>query len=173
MFPALQSAIARRFGCPDKVKGLPQSMRLPSFLHQKNPHRPQLVRIVDGIGDPARPPYTVQEVIEGLGLALDPIGQAQAPSDPDGGATYNLSAAQFTELRSAPNYIRTDDRGDWIATGMALRSLGDVGRELWLTNVASCTVFIDGNGPTFALTKSIPLPILLNSVYPIEGLAAS
>lgn len=38
-----------------------------------------------------------------------------------------------TELRSALTYLRADDRDLWIAVGHALKELGEVGRELWLT----------------------------------------
>lgn len=38
-----------------------------------------------------------------------------------------------SELRSALNSMRSDDRDLWIATGHALKELGELGRELWLT----------------------------------------
>jgi putative DNA primase/helicase len=37
------------------------------------------------------------------------------------------------DLRSALNFLRADDRAEWIAIGMALKVLGEQGRELWLT----------------------------------------
>jgi putative DNA primase/helicase len=36
------------------------------------------------------------------------------------------------DLRSALLHLRADDRGLWVRIGMALKSLGDVGRGLWL-----------------------------------------
>lgn len=42
------------------------------------------------------------------------------------------TAEQVVELRSALLHMRSDDRGLWVDVGMALKSLGDVGRGLWM-----------------------------------------
>jgi hypothetical protein len=39
----------------------------------------------------------------------------------------------IADLRSALNFLRADDRDVWARHGMRLKTLGDVGRELWLT----------------------------------------
>jgi hypothetical protein len=44
-----------------------------------------------------------------------------------------IDAAIVADLRLALNAIRADDRDVWIRIGHALHSLGEVGRELWLT----------------------------------------
>ncbi len=56
----------------------------------------------------------------------------QAPEGPPA-ADPVLDAKSVTELRDALNAIPSDDRDVWIKMGMALRTLGDVGRGLWLT----------------------------------------
>lgn len=61
--------------------------------------------------------------------AAQPATTAAIKSD----AAQSVTHAQVTELRSALNSIRADDWDTWIRMGMALRCLGDVGRELWLT----------------------------------------
>jgi len=44
----------------------------------------------------------------------------------------HVKETTIQHLRSALNHLRSDDREDWIKTGMALKSLGDIGRGLWL-----------------------------------------
>lgn len=45
-----------------------------------------------------------------------------------------VSPKTITDLRSALNFIPSDDRTVWVAVGMALKTLGDmVGWELWAT----------------------------------------
>jgi len=45
------------------------------------------------------------------------------------------------ELREALLYLPADDYGEWIAVGQALRSLGDVGREIWNDWGATSSMF--------------------------------
>ncbi|WP_323809925.1 AAA family ATPase [Sphingobium baderi] len=45
----------------------------------------------------------------------------------------HVDSKTVTELRSALTYLRADDRHLWVAVGHALKELGEVGRELWLT----------------------------------------
>lgn len=47
--------------------------------------------------------------------------------------TVQIPDKTVTELRSALTYLRADERDLWIAVGHALKELGEVGRELWLT----------------------------------------
>ena len=43
-----------------------------------------------------------------------------------------VDAATVTDLRSALSAIRSDDRDVWVSVGIALKTLGEVGRGLWL-----------------------------------------
>ncbi len=43
-----------------------------------------------------------------------------------------ISAVDIQNLRSALLHLRADDRKFWVKIGLALKSLGDVGRGLWL-----------------------------------------
>lgn len=43
-----------------------------------------------------------------------------------------LSPIDIQNLRSALLHLRADDRKDWIKAGLALKSLGEVGRGLWI-----------------------------------------
>jgi hypothetical protein len=50
---------------------------------------------------------------------------------PDAIEVIKVDQQTVTELRSALNHMRSDDRGLWVAMGLALKELGDVGRGLW------------------------------------------
>ncbi|SEN09964.1 RecA-family ATPase [Luteibacter sp. UNCMF331Sha3.1] len=67
-------------------------------------------------------------------LVLRPIHRAHA-SQPSVSVTRGeaVTPQQVAELRSALASIRADDRQVWIENGQRLRSLGDVGRELWIS----------------------------------------
>ncbi len=43
-----------------------------------------------------------------------------------------LTPEQIDDLRSALDTLSSDDRGDWIAVGQALKCLGEDGRKLWV-----------------------------------------
>lgn len=47
-------------------------------------------------------------------------------------ATDTLSPTDIQSLRSALLHLRSDIREDWIKAGLALKSLGDIGRGLWM-----------------------------------------
>lgn len=48
-------------------------------------------------------------------------------------AAEHADPATITDLRSALNALDSNDRDLWISVGHALRRLGDIGRELWVT----------------------------------------
>lgn len=64
-FKPVQQAIAARFNGDKSVNDLPRVMRLPDHLHQK--HEPFRTRLLDARDD--MPAYTVNQIIDGLGLA--------------------------------------------------------------------------------------------------------
>lgn len=54
-----------------------------------------------------------------------PAGQAAAD-------TVSTTEAQRADIRSALNYLDADDYAQWVELGLALKTLGEVGRGLWL-----------------------------------------
>lgn len=76
-FTALQKAIALRFGGDVSVSDLPRVMRLPGFFHQKGDSvMTKLIEAKDF------PPYSVAEVIQGLGLDTAALTMAPAEEKP-------------------------------------------------------------------------------------------
>jgi hypothetical protein len=64
-FTPAQTALAGALGTDPAVKDLPRVMRVPGFLHQKDPAAPFLVRVVET----SEVQYTVDEVLEGYGAS--------------------------------------------------------------------------------------------------------
>lgn len=52
------------------------------------------------------------------------------PGDDD--AAERVDQTTVAELRSALYHLRADDRDRWVRMGMALKTLGEIGRGLWL-----------------------------------------
>lgn len=71
--------------------------------------------------------YVEQHLVprHGAGRAAS-VGTGEEPA-------VHVDSKTVTELRSALTYLRADDRHLWVAVGHALKELGEVGRELWLT----------------------------------------
>lgn len=77
---------------------------------------------------------TVEEVAHGLGLVLDPPRSPSASTAaPEWAALPEEKRAEImADLASALQFIPADERGTWIAVGIALAGLGDAGRDLWV-----------------------------------------
>lgn len=69
---------------------------------------------------------------------------SRASAAKEAGTVALVTALIVTELRSALNSLRADDYGTWIEMGLALKELGDTGRELWLTWSATSEKFDPG-----------------------------
>lgn len=87
-FKPVQRAIAEKFGTDKSVSDLPRVMRVPGFIHQKD--TPFLVKIRD-IGN--IPPYTLDDVVTGLGLSEKPIIEKVLPA-PVPGAAFDFGRAR-------------------------------------------------------------------------------
>lgn len=61
------------------------------------------------------------------------IGRALATSNAAPAEVVQVDAKTVSELRSALTHLRADDRHLWVSVGHALKELGEVGRELWLS----------------------------------------
>lgn len=76
-FGPLQIALAKHFDSDPKVKDLPRVMRLPGFFHMKGEaFRSSIEELND------RPPYTVEEIVAGLGLQEGPSDTPSNPANP-------------------------------------------------------------------------------------------
>lgn len=78
MFTPIQKAAAARFNGDKSIHDLPRVMRLPGFWHLKgDPFKTRILSMSDA------PPYTLQEVVEGLGLETGGDRQQESGHGPD------------------------------------------------------------------------------------------
>jgi hypothetical protein len=129
-FGAVQKSISLRFKGDPNVCDLPRVMRLPGFVHRKSePVQSRILQTNDA------PPYSVADLLTAFPKSQAALSGSQDAS-PGGllreAPTEFVDSETIRSLRSALLSMRSDDRALWIKVGCALRSLGDVGRGLWL-----------------------------------------
>lgn len=102
-FGRLQKALAQRFDGDVKVVDLPRVMRLPGFIWRKvdkygqpegEPFQSRIASMLDP-GD--QPPYTVDEIVNGLGLVLDQNKPASVTRGKGNGKASRLSRSSLRE----------------------------------------------------------------------------
>ncbi len=155
-FERVQQAVAKKFGTDLKVFDLPRVMRLPGFHHNKG--EPFLTKLCPEEMSPEREPYTLEEIVAGLGLSFDEDGGSrllEIVTDQPLGLrsnvmTLSLPPPPVEEMRSRLEFLKERDffkdrKGvtkdqfgkivavGWIETGMALKHAypDDVGFDLW------------------------------------------
>jgi len=118
-FKPIQDRLITDYGSDKNANDLPRVLRVPGFYHNKQ--EPHLVTIVHESGGQA---YTKEQIVTAFPPHVkEPEQRKESPL-----LTDKLSF----ELRSALGVLRADDYTQWVKIGLALSSLGDVGRGLWL-----------------------------------------
>ena len=112
------------YGSDPNAADLARVLRVPGFFHSKG--APHLVRLVQA---EQSQPYTRERVLSAFPA---PTPTKPSPVASIGSATEFADEKTIADLRSALNAMRSDERADWIRQGARLRSLGDIGRGLWL-----------------------------------------
>lgn len=131
-FTPIQKAIAQKFGTDPMVSNLSRVMRLPGFAHNKGD--PFDVHFVPRYLKATLPRYSVQEIVDGLGLPVPgksrPGGGAQVGAktpSPTLGVSGSLSDAEAMLEFVDP----WGDRKGWIKILFALANqFGEDGRQL-------------------------------------------
>jgi hypothetical protein len=121
-FTAAQKGLSKYFGTDDAVSDLPRVMRMPGFLHMKDPSRPAPVRLIYA----ASTKYTINEV---LGAYTAPVEDerikrarayvAKVPGAIEGSAgdvaTYKLCCTLVTDFALARDEA-LDVLSEWNST---------------------------------------------------------
>ncbi len=92
LFKPLHEALIAQYGTDKNVKDLPRVLRLPGFYHNKA--EPLPVRFASALvpkENRVLPPYTVREIIDGLGLDVDPAAPRATAA---GGASSRKAQAK-------------------------------------------------------------------------------
>jgi hypothetical protein len=124
-FKALQKQVIASYGCDKNVNDLARVLRLPGFLHRKNPEQPYLVRLVEpspGIV------YGAEEVVRAFLGEVRSASGAPAVFSKARQADISVYSATLERARIALSYIPADDREIWLKVGMALnQEFGEAG----------------------------------------------
>jgi hypothetical protein len=132
-FKAIQRAIARKFGTDIKVSNLSRVMRVPGFAHNKGD--PFDVHFVEQHLKPYLPRYSLDEIVQGLGLQLDQSAPERKPDAFGGPIAHQPFGAHPHHLSEAEEMLKFIDpwcdRDAWMKVLFAVASeFGEAGREL-------------------------------------------
>jgi len=120
------------YGCDHRAKDLSRVLRLPGFLHRKDPARPHMVRIVAEAGRR----YDREEILRAFPPVERETRQEHSCHE------WDSSDCDEERIADALRALPADDRDIWLQVGMALKdSLGERGRSLWDTWSASSSKF--------------------------------
>lgn len=130
-FKPIQKAIAAKFSTDPQISNLSRVMRLPGFAHNKN--EPFDVHFVPEHLKPNLPRYSVEQIIDGLGLhdylQTETVSRT-APSRPQ--ETPYMSEHPISEIAEMLRFINPwSNRDRWMDVLFAIADqCGEAGREL-------------------------------------------
>ncbi len=117
---AVQERLATSHGHDRQASDLSRVLRLPGFLHKKNPDAPHFVSVIGG----NRLRYSAHQIL----VAFPPIEMPfVAPS-----RVWRPRSDDGQRIANALQRIPSNEREVWLRVGMALRNhYGDAGRAVW------------------------------------------
>jgi hypothetical protein len=122
MHQALMRRLTQHYGSDPGAHDLVRVLRLPGFLHQKDPQNPFRVKLL------ASPGWVYS--VEQIAAAFPPI--YPEPYKTTAFDPHAFDKRELWRLLEALACIPADDRSTWLRVGMALRrEYGDHGRDLW------------------------------------------
>jgi putative DNA primase/helicase len=125
-FAKVMARMVASYGCDNNAKDISRVLRLPGFLHRKDPTQPHMVHLVADNGRR----YTREQITQ----AFPPVER-----EPRREREWRSNDSDEERIADALRVIPADDRGVWLQIGMALKDgLGDHGRPLWDNWAASC-----------------------------------
>ena len=138
LFPHVQCALAAKFNGDIAVNNINRVMRLAGFSHNKGESFITRIRTMqDDLY-----PYSVNKLIVGLDLELEKITHRKqaatatvatlATVEDDFTIGLPPTAETIADIKSALDYLSCEEYHDWIRQAMHLKTLGDVGLNLWL-----------------------------------------
>lgn len=108
-----------------------QLMRLAGGVSWPKLHKPGRVLEQTELVIPASAEHEFQ--LARLHKAFPPVQRATRGDFEPSQAPSTLAASlAYSDLRSALAFMPSDDRGEWIRIGHALKTLGEVGKSLWI-----------------------------------------
>ena len=157
-FKTLQQRVARLFESDQKIVDLPRVMRLPGFLHMKDPAHPFRSHPIEAVDAPPIPYSVFTDALSKAELAR---GIEAKPSPETNAVVAGKHAASIDKSKSAIDFlirkqlIDTADYGGWIELAFALKhSHGEEGFDLWHA-ISSCSEGYEGEDDCRAKWRSI------------------
>ena len=125
-FATVMERMVGSYGSDKNAKDISRVLRVPGFLHRKDPSHPHMVHI---IADGGRR-YTREQILQ----AFPKVGR-----EPQRHSEWRAADSDEERIADALRAIPAHDRDIWLQIGMALKSeLGDSGRGLWDNWAATC-----------------------------------
>jgi Primase C terminal 2 (PriCT-2)/Protein of unknown function (DUF3987)/RepB DNA-primase from phage plasmid len=119
-FAAVMARMVTSYGSDHRAKDISRVLRLPGFLHRKDPTRPHTVRIIEE----SNRRYTREQILR----AFPPVEREARQHSND----WRSGNSDEERIAEALRVIPSDDRDTWLQVGMAVKdALGDRGRSLW------------------------------------------
>jgi hypothetical protein len=126
-FAAVMERMVESYGCDKNAKDICRVLRVPGFLHRKDPTQPHMIRIVEDSGHR----YTREEIMR----AFPPVEHEARQTSSE----WRAADCDQERIADALRAIPADDRDIWLQVGMALKAeLGDGGRPIWDNWSATC-----------------------------------
>jgi Primase C terminal 2 (PriCT-2)/RepB DNA-primase from phage plasmid len=123
---AVLDRLVADYGSDNGAKGPNRVLRVPGFLHRKDPDNPHMVRISIATGRR----YTRAEIL----AAFPPLERKAGNGAANGHLNFTRADVdvELERARDALRYIPADDYDTWVTMGMALENrFGEKGRPLW------------------------------------------
>lgn len=125
-FNAVMEAMVSSYGSDRNAMDLARVLRLPGFDNHKYGD-PYPVRIIHESG---KQPYSREEVL--AAFKIEKIEKRDDYKFQYDGTELYVTEAQIRDLRSALTYLDADYTKLWHDVGLALKTIGNVGRDLWI-----------------------------------------
>lgn len=125
-FRDIMAVIVHDYGSDPNAKDAARVLRLPGFLHLKDPKKPFLVRVTD---ESLAQPYAATQLLRAF-QSRQPTPDKDAP--PEDTTARLIDKDKLQEIRSALSFIDPTDREAWLQAGMALHSLGSPNQSFGL-----------------------------------------
>ena len=116
----VQERLAASYGHDPRASDPSRVLRLPGFLHMKDPNAPHVVRLIES----NRRRYNAHQILATFPPIKMPLVAASR--------AWRPRCDDDQRIANALQRIPAEDREVWLRVGMALRGhFGDVGRTIW------------------------------------------
>lgn len=125
-FNAVMETLVVSYGSDRNAMDLARVLRLPGFNNHKYGD-PYPVSIIHESG---KQPYSRDEIL--AAFKIEKIEKREDHLHEHDGSEFHVSEATVRDLRLALAHLDADDTKIWFTVGLALKTIGNIGRDLWI-----------------------------------------